>query len=116
MPSESTIERLFDKLEDLKDVVNAVKIDVATIKSNQSKHYELNDREHQNMVSLIADTKTEVDGIKEEISGLKEGHDDQQEVLNKRDGMHSVISWIIRGLGAFCVGGAGWFLAKLFGN
>lgn len=116
MPSDDTIQRLFEKLDTLKDVVNAVKIDVATIKSNQSKHYELNEKEHQNMVSLIADTKIEVDDIKQEISGLKEGHDNQQEVLNKRDGMHSVILWILRGLGAFAVGGAGWFLAKLFGN
>ena len=116
MPSENTIERIFEKLDTLKDVVNEVKIDVATIKEKQSKHYELNDKEHQNMVSIIADTKSEVDDIKEEISGLKEGHDDQQEVLNKRDGMHIVILWILRGVGAFAVGGAGWFLAKLFGN
>ena len=86
MPSDDTIQRLFEKLDTLKDVVNEVKIDVATIKEKQSKHYELNDREHQNMVSLIADTKTEVDAVKEEITDLKEGHDEQQSALDEREG------------------------------
>ena len=116
MPSEDTTQRLFEKLDILKDVINDVKIDVATIKTNQSKHYELNDKEHQNMVSIIADTKVEVDDIKEEISGLKKGHDTQQKVLDTRSGMNTVLLWILRGVGAFSVGGAGWFLAKVFGN
>ena len=116
MPSDDTIQRLFEKLDTLKDVVNEVKIDVATIKSNQSKHYELNDKEHQNMVAIIADTKTEVDDIKEDISGLKEGHDEQQSVLDVRQGMHKIVWWILGGVGAFIAGGAGWILSKVSGG
>ena len=116
MASEDTTQRLFEKLDTLKDVINEVKTDVAVIKEKQSKHYELNDKEHQNMVSIIADTKIEVDDIKEEISGLKEGHDEQQSVLDVRTGIHKAVWWIVGGVGAFFAGGAGWILSQLFGG
>ena len=106
-------ERLSDKVDSMQTVVNDVKIDVATIKERQEKHYVLNDREHQNMVSLIADTKEDVDNIRNEITGLKESDDNQQSVLDKRSGMHSALAWIIGILATIASGGIGWLLAKL---
>jgi len=97
----------------MQTVVNDVKIDVATIKERQEKHYVLNDREHQNMAALIADTKDDIDNIKQEISGLKENDDNQQSVLDKRHGMHSALKWIIGILATIASGGIGWFLAKM---
>lgn len=107
------VERLSDKVDSMQNVVNDVKIDVATIKERQEKHYVLNDREHQNMVSLIADTKTDVDEIKEEITGLKESDDNQQSLLDRRNGMHSALKWIIGVLATIASGGIGWLLARL---
>ena len=120
MPSDDTIKRLFEKLDTLKDAVNEVKIDVVTIKSNQSKHYELNDKEHQNMVAIIADTKTEVDDIKEDISGLKDDHDKQQSVLDVRKGERRVLGRGWELLIALIAGGAllaigKWFIDRIGG-
>ncbi len=107
------VERLSDKVDSMQGVVNDVKIDVATIKERQEKHYVLNDKEHQNMVSLIAGTKTDIDEIKEEITDLKESDDNQQSVLDKRSGMHSALAWIIGILATIASGGIGWLLAKM---
>ena len=107
------VERLSDKVDTMQNVVNDVKIDVATIKERQEKHYVLNDSEHQNMVSLIAGTKTDVDEIKEEITGLKESDDNQQSILDQRTGMHIALKWVIGILATIASGGIGWFLAKM---
>lgn len=107
------VERLSDKVDTMQTVVNDVKIDVATIKERQEKHYVLNDSEHQNMVSLISGTKEDVDEIKEEITGLKESDNNQQSVLDKRSGMHVALAWVIGILATIASGGIGWLLAKL---
>ena len=106
-------ERLSDKVDSMQTVVNDVKIDVATIKERQEKHYVLNDREHQNMVSIIADTREDIDNIKNEITGLKENDDNQQSILDKRTGMHSALKWAIGIFATIASGGIGWFLAKM---
>lgn len=107
------VERLSDKVDMMQNVVNDVKIDVATIKERQEKHYVLNDSEHQNMGSIIALTKKDIDNIKEEIAGLKESDDNQRSILDKRSGMHSALKWVIGIIATLGAGGIGWFLAKM---
>lgn len=107
------VEHLSNKVDTMQTIVNDVKIDVATIKERQEKHYVLNDKEHQNMMTVIAGTKEDVDNIKKEIVGLKENHDNQQSILDKRSGMHAALKWIIGILATLASGGIGWFLAKM---
>lgn len=120
MKTEPVDQRLFDivehlsnKVDTMQTIVNDVKIDVATIKERQEKHYVLNDKEHQNMMTVIAGTKEDVDNIKKEIVSLKENNHNQQSILDKRSGMHSALKWIIGILATLASGGIGWFLAKM---
>ena len=120
MRTEPTDQRLFDIVEHLSDkvdtlqtVINDVKIDVATIKERQEKHYVLNDKEHQSMMTVIAGTKEDVDNIKKEIVSLKKNNDNQQSILDKRSGTHAALKWIIGILATLASGGIGWFLAKM---
>ena len=109
----TVVERLADKLDAMGTVVTEVKVDVATIKERQEKHYVLNDQEHSNMVSLIAGTKTDIDEMKGELASLKEGHDTQQSVLDQRTGMHIAVKWAIGLLVTLASGGMGWLLARM---
>lgn len=97
----------------MQTVINNVKIDVATIKEQQEKHYLLNDKEHQNMVTIIEGTKEDIDNIKTEIIGLKESNDNQQSILDERSGIHAALKWMIGILATLGAGGLGWFLAQI---
>ena len=113
--NDNNTQNLFDRLDKLKDSVNEVRLDIAVIKEKQLKHYDLNEIEHQNMMSLVSETKTEIDDILVQIEGLKDKDESHDKMLYVRKGVHKVVWYIIGGIGAFICGGAGWFLSKLGG-
>lgn len=112
MASDQTTNRLFEKLDELKDDLHDVSERLARVEENQQSHYKDNDNQHNQMVSNIAEMKTEVHEVAERI-------DEVESALDKRSGEHKVFGGIwhlvitlIAGGGLVTIGG---IIAKLIG-
>lgn len=101
MASERTVERIFDKLDDISERLARVETQI-----------EQNHSDHNNMISMIADLRKEVDT-------LQAGHNDQQSTLDKNAGKGQVYGGIWQLILALVSGGIlvaiGGLIAKAIG-
>ena len=127
MASDETIQRMIDKFDekldkladgqsDIRERVTRVEGKFDTFEERQENHYEQNQREHNDMVSLFSGYKERTD---EEIKDLRDGHAGQQSVLDVRKGERQVLGRGWELLIALIAGGVllavGGWLAKIIG-
>ena len=108
-------QRLFDKIEELKNEVHQVAKDLIEVKGAQTRHYELNERDHINLTGELAGMKETISALNSKIDSLEEGHHEQQAVLEQRKGVRKVFGGMwqfllaLAGSGAI-LGGLGWLV------
>ena len=83
MPDNTTIAKIFEKIDKLTETTSAIQVDLATVKERQASFMKQNDMEHNQLTAMVADIKTELDEIRDKDS-------EQDVVLNQRAGQHKV--------------------------
>ena len=76
-------EKVEDKIDDMGGTIHDVDKRLARVEEKQDSHYELNEKAHTDLAANVVEVKTDVEG-------LKDGHNEQQGVLDTRNGANKV--------------------------
>ena len=113
-----TKEKLFDKIDALKDEVHSIAKDVIEVRETQKRHYDLNAADHVNLNGEIAEIKVSMATMDGKIDNLESGHHEQESILHQRKGERRIFSGIFQtvlaiiGSGAV-LGGIWWIVNQL---
>ena len=94
MTDKSTITRIFEILDeirngqaDIRERVTRVEGKIDVVEERQASQYDQNQRDHNNIVSLITENQKDLEA---DITELRRGHTDQQTHLDQKHGEHTV--------------------------
>ena len=109
MASEQTTQRIFEKLDELKDELHEVSNRLTKVEENQKNHYKDNDRQHNEMTSNIVELKDRINEV--------------ESVLDKRAGERKVFGngWqliltLLSGAALLALGGLASKILGVFGH
>ena len=80
--------KVLEILSEIKDEVHQIDKDVIQVKETQKHHYDLNQTDHNNMVSMIT-------SIQDELKSLQEVDAEQDKTIAQAKGAKSMLGWII---------------------